>query len=234
MTGRVDSIETKTMKAMVLAAGRGERMRPLSDTVPKPLLEVAGKPLIVHLMEALAREGFRELVINHSWLGEIIESALGDGRRFGVSIKYSAEAQARLGTGGGIFNALPLLGDDPFLVVNADVWTDYPYARLRERACDQAHVLLTDNPPHHPGGDFALSGTVVANSGEPMLTFCGIGVYQPAFFDDCEPGSFRLAPLLRKRAACGEVSGEHYQGRWMDIGTPERLCELDALLRCSL
>ena len=221
------------MKAMILAAGRGERMRPLTDTTPKPLLRAAGKPLIVYHLEALAAAGFAEVVINHAHLGEQIEQFLGDGSRYGLAIHYSHEKQA-LETGGGIFRALPLLGEAPFAVINGDVWSDYPYSRLRQLAVERAHLVLVDNPPQHPTGDFLLhQGRVLEGEGE-RLTFSGIGVYHPSLFAGCAAGAFPLAPLLREAMRAGAVSGEHYHGRWFDIGTPERLAQLDALLRRPL
>lgn len=218
------------MKAMILAAGRGERMRPLTDHTPKPLLRVGGKTLIEHLIEALAAAGFRDLVINHAHLGAQIEAHLGEGARYGVHIAWSREPEGALETGGGIFQALPLLDDGPFLVVNADIWTDYPFARLARRADGLAHLVLVDNPAHHPGGDFVLTGGRVQVQGGPRLTFSGIGVYHRDLFRGCAPGRFPLAPLLRAAMDRGEVSGEHYTGRWHDIGTAERLTELDRAL----
>ena len=215
------------MKVMILAAGRGERMRPLTDHTPKPLLVAGGKPLIVHHLERLARSGFRDLVINHAHLGERIEAALGDGSRWGVHIAYSPEASA-LETGGGIFHALALLGPEPFLVVNGDVWTNLDFSHLALAAGKLAHLVLVDNPPHHPRGDFHLEGGLV--QAMPRLTFSGIGVYHPDLFRGCRPGAFPLAPLLRAAMAAGQVSGEHYRGLWLDIGTPQRLGDLDALL----
>ncbi len=223
------------MKAMILAAGRGERMRPLTDVTPKPLLMVGGKPLIVWHIENLARAGFRDLVINHAHLGGQIEAALGDGSRFGVRIRYSPEAEA-LETAGGIANALPLLGDEPFAVVNGDVFCDCDFARLADATrqmteCPDgaaAYLLLVDNPEHHPEGDFALVGGRIRERGEQMLTFSGIGIYRPALFSGIPAGSkAKLAPLLREHMALGQVAGEHYRGRWVDVGTPERLASLD-------
>jgi len=214
------------MKAMILAAGRGERMRPLTDHTPKPLLQVRGRPLIEYHIHALAAAGMRELVINHAHLGEQIVAALGDGRRFGVRIHYSPESPA-LETGGGIFRALSLLGDAPFVVVNGDVWTDYAFARLPREPEGLAHLVLVDNPPHHPEGDFALREGRVHAQGESKLTFSGIGVYRPQLFSDCRPGAFPLAPLLRAAMARAQVSGEHHDGIWCDVGTPERLRALD-------
>lgn len=217
------------MKAMILAAGRGERMRPLTDSTPKPLLKAGGRHLIDYHLASLAAAGFDSVVINHAYLGDQIEKQLGDGRRYGLSIHYSAEGEA-LETGGGIFRALPLLGDEPFVVINGDVWTDYPYARLRYREVERAHLVLVDNPPQHPQGDFVLEqGRVHTGEGE-RLTFSGIGIYHPSLFDGCEGGAFPLAPLLREAMAQAMVSGEHYRGQWFDIGTPERLAQLDALL----
>jgi MurNAc alpha-1-phosphate uridylyltransferase len=218
---------------MILAAGRGERMRPLTDHTPKPLLPVAGTPLIVWHIQRLAAAGIRMLVINHAHLGEQIEQALGSGERWGVSIRYSAEGPGRaLETGGGIFKALPLLGAAPFLVVNGDVWCDADPAGLSLQAGDLAQLLLVDNPGHHPGGDFFLdaAGRVHA-TGEPRLTFSGMGVYHPALFADCRPGAFPLAPLLRRAMAAGRVGGQRHAGRWVDVGTPERLLMLGKQLK---
>lgn len=218
------------MKAMILAAGRGERMRPLTDTTPKPLLMAGGRRLIEYHLLNLAGAGIEEVVINHAHLGGQIEEQLGDGSRYGVTIHYSAEEQA-LETGGGIFQALPLLGHEPFLVVNGDVWCDYPLERLVATPCALAHLVLIDNPPHHPAGDFHLREGRVEAEGEPRLTFSGIGLYHPELFRGCTPGPFPLAPLLREAMAAGRVSGEHYRGQWFDIGTPQRLAQLDELLR---
>ncbi len=215
---------------MVLAAGRGERMRPLTDACPKPLLPAGGRPLIVHLLERLVEGGFREIVINHAHLGGRIEEALGDGARYGASIVYSPEIPEALETGGGIHHALARLGADPFLVVNGDIWTDYPFGRLRSLQPPLAHLVLVDNPAHHPAGDFGLDAGRVMDGGTPALTFSGIGVYRPALFHGCRSGRFPLAPLLRFAARRGQVSGEHYRGRWWDVGTPQRLAELDRLL----
>ncbi|BCX82811.1 N-acetyl-alpha-D-muramate 1-phosphate uridylyltransferase [Methylomarinovum caldicuralii] len=220
------------MKAMILAAGRGERLRPLTDRLPKPLVEVAGKPLIVHLIEALARAGFRDLVVNLGYRGAQIREALGDGSAFGVDIAYSPEPEAALETGGGIFQALPQLSD-PFLVVNGDLGTDYPFARLSALPAGDAlaHLVLVPNPPHHPAGDFALEAGRVLPEGMRRYTFSGIGVYRQALFAGCRPGRFPLAPLLRRAAAAGRVSGEVYQGAWSDIGTPGRLAAWRRQLR---
>ena len=207
------------MKAMILAAGRGERMRPLTDAMPKPLLEVRGKPLIVHHLEALARAGFVEIVINLSWHGEQIRGFLGDGGDFGLSIDYSVEPEA-LETAGGIRQALPLLGER-FAVVNADIFTSYDFFRLRETDAP-AHLVLVANPAHNHGGDFALVDGRVVNHGDPLYTFSGISVYRRQFFEHVEDGKVALAPLLRAAADRGEVSGELFDGEWTDIGTPER------------
>ena len=233
------------MMAMLLAAGRGERMRPLTDRIPKPLLEVGGKPLIVWHIENLVHAGITDLVVNHAHLGAQIEAALGDGRRFGAHIQYSPEASA-LETAGGIANALPLLGDEPFAVINSDIYCDYDFAHLPERAAalqasgDMAHLVLVDNPPHHPNGDFALSGGRIyplPTSHFPLatlLTFSGIGIYRPSLFSPIPRGGIApLAPLLRAQIALGRVSGEHHRGLWVDVGTPQRLAELDSQV-CSL
>lgn len=218
------------MKAMILAAGRGERMRPLTDHTPKPLLMVAGKPLIQWHIETLQAAGFHDIVINHAWLGEQIEAQLGDGSQFDVSIHYSPEGEHALETGGGIFQALPLLRtenaqteDDAFLVVNGDVLTDLDFRQLPARINGLAHLLLVPNPKHHPQGDFVLKDGKVFDTGEPRLTFSGIGIYRPQLFAGCEKGAFPLAPLLRMAMQSGEVSGQLHQGRWLDVGTEERL-----------
>jgi Nucleoside-diphosphate-sugar pyrophosphorylase involved in lipopolysaccharide biosynthesis/translation initiation factor 2B, gamma/epsilon subunits (eIF-2Bgamma/eIF-2Bepsilon) len=214
------------MRAMILAAGRGERMRPLTDHTPKPLLRAGRHTLIEYHILALAQAGIRDLVVNHAHLGAQIEQALGDGSRYGVQIRYSPEGEA-LETGGGIFRALPLLGAEPFVVVNGDIWTDYPYAALPAAPSGLAHLVLVDNPPQHPGGDFVLEGDgQVREGGGVRLTFSGIGVYRPELFAGCHPGRFPLAPLLRAAMARGQVSGERYGGGWIDVGTPERLAGL--------
>ena len=218
---------------MILAAGRGERMRPLTLVRPKPLLEAGGASLIVHHLRALAAAGFVDVVVNLSWLGDQIREALGDGSRYGVRLHYSEEGPEPLETGGGIFRALPLLGAGPFLVLNGDVWTDLDCARLRGRLApgDLAHLVLVPNPAHNPAGDFVLErGRIVEREGE-RLTFSGAGLYRAALFDGCTDGVFKLAPLLRAAARAGRVSGELHEGAWLDIGTPERLAELDSRLR---
>lgn len=216
------------MKAMILAAGRGERMRPLTDKTPKPLLQAGGKALIEYHLEALARAGFSQVVINHAWLGEQIEQALGDGRRYGVQIEYSSEGTA-LETAGGIVKALPLLGE-VFLALNADIWTDYPLEHLPQAPPGLAHLVMVDNPQHHPQGDFALVDTQLSEAGESRLTFSGIGIYRASLFDQLAPGVRALGPLLREAMQQGKVSGEHYHGQWLDVGTPERLVWLDEQL----
>ncbi len=219
------------MKVMLLAAGRGERMRPLTDEMPKPLLTVGGKSLIVHLIEALVAEGLRELVINHAWQGVMLEQRLGDGREFGARIEYSAEGDRALGTGGGIRHALPLLGTDPFVAVNADVWTDFPFGDLPDALKTLAHLVLVDNPAHHPDGDFTLAGSRVGDGESQRLTFSGIGVYRPELFAELSESCFPLAPMLFDACGEGRVSGVHYHGEWWDVGTPERLALLDRRLR---
>ncbi len=227
------------MKVMILAAGRGERMRPLTDRVPKPLLPAGDKPLIVWHLERLARAGLREVVINHAHLGAQIEAALGNGSRWGLSIAYSPEPEGALETAGGIANALPLLGrDEPFLVINGDIWCDWDVSQATNVLApgDLAHLVLVPNPPHHPQGDFSLRGGEVADDaatgGEQRFTFSGIGVYRPQIFAGIRRGQqAKLAPLLRAAMAEGRVSGELHAGRWVDVGTPQRLAELDAELR---
>lgn len=218
------------MKAMILAAGRGERLRPLTDHIPKPLLAAGGRSLIEHLIAGLVRTGFNEIVINIAHLGEQITARLGDGSRLGAVIVYSPEGNAALETGGGIHNALPLLGNKPFLVVNGDIATDYPFDRLRDHPVGLAHLVLTANPPHHPSGDFALRDGWIMDSPVDRATFTGIGVYRPELFAACKPGAFPLAPLLREAMTKGLVTGEIYPGFWMDIGTEARLRELDQRL----
>ena len=206
-------------------------MRPLTDTVPKPLLPVGGRPLIEWHVAALRAAGVSELVINLGHLGERIREHLGDGAGFGVTIAYSPEPPGALETGGGILQALPLLGDAPFIVINGDVWTDYRFTALPAAPDGLAHLLLVDNPPQHSAGDFALREARVTLDGEPRLTFAGISVLCPELFAGCAPGRFPLGPLLRAAIIAGRVAGEHYRGRWRDIGTPERLAALDAELR---
>ncbi len=217
------------MKAMILAAGRGERMRPLTDYTPKPLLPIAGKPLIVHHLEALRVQGIIKVVINTGHLGEQLPAALGDGQQWGMHIDWSPEPPDALETGGGIFQALPLLGAKPFIVINSDIWTNYPFSQLPTDPLGLAHLVLVNNPPHHPEGDFALAENgKVTQVGAPRWTFSGISVLRPELFSDCEPGRFPLGPLLRRAMATGQVSGECYPGDWRDIGTPQRLVEINS------
>jgi MurNAc alpha-1-phosphate uridylyltransferase len=222
------------MKVMLLAAGRGERMRPLTDSMPKPLLRIGDKALIDIHLRALATAGHRDIVINLSWLGEQIRAHVGDGSDFGVRVNYSEEPYPPLETAGGIIQALPLLGDEPFAVVNADIWTDYPFARLPRHISGRAHLVLVDNPPHHTEGDFVLKDHDVEQDGEHRLTYSGIGVYHPALFASLPAGRRALAPLLRQAISAHQVSGEHYGGQWRDIGTPERLAELNRQLAPTL
>jgi MurNAc alpha-1-phosphate uridylyltransferase len=223
------------MKALVLAAGRGERMRPLTDIVPKPLLPAAGRPLIAYHLEALARAGIRDVVINLAWLGDRLRAALGDGERYGVRIRYSDEGVQALDTGGGIFNALPQLGPGAFVVVNGDTWTDFDFRQLTlDPEVDGgavARLVLVGNPAHHPQGDFGLEGDVVVERATDRLTYSGIGIYRPEFFAGAQPGKFPLLPLLQRAIAAGSLRGEHYRGEWWDVGSPERLHALDMRLR---
>ena len=222
------------MKAMILAAGKGERMRPLTLTTPKPLVRAGGVPLIEYHLRALAAAGFTEIVINHAWLGQQIEDYLGDGSRYGVSIQYSPEGEP-LETGGGIFRALPLLGDEAFVVVNGDIWTDYDFSVLHQPISGLAHLVLADNPSHHPAGDFTLVDGRVhdGQADSPTLTYSGIAVLHPQLFDGHTAGAFKLAPLLRRAMADGQVSGERLNGRWVDVGTHERLAEVETLIEAS-
>lgn len=222
---------------MVLAAGRGERMRPLTDHTPKALLKVGGKPLIFWQLERLARAGFESVVVNHAHLGDQIVDAVGDGSRWDITVKFSAESQA-LETAGGIANALPLLGAEIFAVINADVYTEFDFSRLKRRAGEMnsqpdclAHLALVDNPAQHPEGDFALSDGYVREQATQRMTFSGLGVYRAGLFREISPGSAQsLAPLLRAAIARRQVTGEYYRGRWFDVGTPERLHALESLL----
>ncbi len=227
------------MKAFILAAGRGERMRPLTDHTPKPLLRAGGKPLIVWHLERLRECGFRDVVINHAHLGGQIEAALGDGSRFGLAIAYSPEPPGALETAGGIAKALDLLGDEPFLVVNGDVLFDWDFRRARALAERRplAHLVFVDNPPQHAGGDFCLDGQTVRYAGggpAPTLTYAGTGVFSPSFFAGVARGAvMKMSPLLDAAIAQGIVTGERHTGRWVDVGTPERLAELDAQLKAQ-
>lgn len=231
------------MKAMILAAGRGERLRPLTDACPKPLLEVAGKPLIIHHIEALARVGIRDIVINTAWLAEQFPATLGDGARFGVSIAYSFEGETGLETGGGLLNALPLLGPEPFLLVNGDIHVDMDFATLSLPAGDLAHLLMV-TPPDRGPGDFSLDahGRLMPEGEGHRLTYSGIAIIHPALFagwraglasDEVhgQPPCFRLAPLLRHAMRRGRVGGRHHRGHWTDAGTPESMEKLSAMLK---
>lgn len=216
------------MRAMILAAGKGERMRPLTLHTPKPLIPVAGVPLIEYHLRALAQAGVTDVVINHAWLGDKIEAHLGDGARFGVHIVYSKESQP-LETGGGIYQALPLLGHEPFIVVNGDVFTDYDFAELQKPLQDLAHLVLINNPEHHLEGDFSLEDGRVLAPAADTLTYSGIAVLHPELFVDCQAGAFKLAPLLRQAIAQDQISGEHFNGCWIDVGTQERLAAAQAV-----
>ena len=232
------------MKALVFAAGLGERMRPLTDHTPKPLLQVGDKPLVEWHLDKLAALGISDVVINTSWLAPQFPLALGDGQRWGLRLHFLYEGPVPLETGGGMLNALSLLGEAPFLAVNGDIWSDYDFARLPQEPAGDAHLVLVDNPEHHPGGDFALEpdGTLATAAGRQRLTFSGIGVYRPSLLEGWQdiigdaPGSeqtpprFKLAPLLRAAIAAGRATGEHHRGRWTDVGTPQRLQSLDESL----
>ena len=215
------------MKAMLLAAGRGERMRPLTDRCPKPLLPVRGQPLIAWHLRALARSGVHEVVINLSWLGAMIREALGTGEAHGVHIHYSDEGEPPLETGGGIFRALPLLGAEPFLLVNGDVFTDVDLAGLRLPAGSLAHLVLVPNPPHNPRGDFDLQGGRIGEAPADRLTYSGVGLLDPALLAGAAPGRFPLLPWLQKARSAGRLTGQRHDGYWLDVGTPERLHDLE-------
>jgi MurNAc alpha-1-phosphate uridylyltransferase len=218
------------MKAMILAAGKGERLRPLTLHTPKPLVRAGGVPLIEYHLRALKAAGFTDVVINHAWLGQQIEDYLGDGHQLGLNIRYSPEGEP-LETGGGIFRALPLLGDEPFLIVNGDIWTDCDFTALRGPINGLAHLVLVDNPLHHTAGDFALVGGQVRDDASLVrLTYSGIAVLHPQLFAGCVDGAFKLAPLLRDAMAKGLVTGEHFTGRWVDVGTHERLAEVEQIV----
>ncbi len=220
-----DSLNT----AMILAAGRGERLRPLTDETPKPLIEVAGKKLIEYHIDRLKSAGVTRLVINTAWLAEKIHAALGDGANYGVSIRYSDEGEA-LETAGGIIRALPLL-DEQFIVVNGDVWCDFDYTEwMHQPSSYEAHVLLVDNPEHNAEGDFAIDNGLLANSGDPRYTYSGIGIYSKAFFAGQAAEKAPLAPLLRNKSEQKKVSAQHYGGKWTDVGTVERLRRLQQQL----
>jgi MurNAc alpha-1-phosphate uridylyltransferase len=215
--------------AMILAAGRGERMRPLTDRVPKPLLEVRGKALIEYHLERLASAGIPQVVVNICWLGSMIRDRLGDGSRYGVRIAYSEESPHALETAGGIFRALPLLGREPFLVLNGDVFTDYPAAGAALGKDNDAHLVLVPNPPQHQQGDFGLEQGLAVPSASMQYTFSGIALYRPEFFTGCVDGAFPLKPLLLRSMAAQRCSAELYGGLWEDVGTPERLAALNGL-----
>ncbi len=219
--------------ALLLAAGRGERMRPLTDTTPKPLLRAGGTMLIAYHLAALAERGIRDIVVNLSYLGERIREALGSGSPWGVRIRYSEEGPVPLETGGGIYNALSLLPSGPFLVINSDIFTDFDPGTLRLDADADARIVLAGNPPHHPRGDFALDGERVVSRESDRLTFTGIGIYRAALFDGCSPGRFPLKPLLERAIAAGRLRGQLHRGEWLDIGSPQRLAELDARLSAA-
>jgi len=219
------------MKAFILAAGRGERMRPLTDSTPKPLLTVGGEPLVVHMIHRLSAAGVSNLVINVSHLADQVETFLGDGARWGVNINYSREEVA-LETAGGVVNALPLLDDSPFILVNGDIWTDFDFSLLTNHslADSLAHLVMVSNPEHHPQGDFFLENGRLVPAGEEALTYSGIGLYSPALFSGLSPGKRPLAPVLRQAISNSQLSAEKFNGRWVDVGTPERLSELDTYL----
>jgi MurNAc alpha-1-phosphate uridylyltransferase len=219
------------MKAMVLAAGRGERMRPLTDDTPKPLLKAGGASLIEHRLKALADAGIRDCVINLAYRGRQIRETLGDGARLGLNLRYSDEGNRPVETAGGIIQALPLLGEAPFILVNADIWTDFDFSTLPDAPAGLAHLVLVNNPGHHRAGDFALNNGRVSAEGTPMLTYSGIGVYRPELFKGLAPGVRPLLPLLLDAIHRDRVGGLHYTGYWRDIGTPERLAELDRYLQ---
>ena len=222
------------MRAMILAAGRGERLRPLTDTTPKPLLPVGGRPLIDYHLENLANAGFREVVINLAHQGEKIRETLGNGSDWGLNITYSPEPPKALDTGGGIHNALPWLGDAPFAIINGDVFSEYPLARLRAIKCDHAHLVMVPNPAHNPNGDFAIRGGYIIDDAEPRYTFAGISVYHPRFFDSASGGRFSVVPMLLKAMKLQRVTGEMFKGVWHDIGTLERLETLQGHLKQKL
>ena len=227
----IDDEGDSPVAAMILAAGRGERMRPLTDDCPKPLLEVGGRPLIERHLMAMARAGLRRVVVNLGWLGEQIRAALGDGSRFGLHIDYSMEGYPALETGGGIFRALPMLGPGPFLVVNSDVWTDLPFGGMRCPPESVAHLVLVPNPGHNPEGDFRLRDGRVRDKGSGAHTYSGIGLYRPALFDGCSAGAFPLSPLLLRAIAQGRVTGQLHKGTWVDVGDPDRLARLRRVVR---
>lgn len=218
------------MKAMILAAGRGSRLRPLTDSIPKPLLKVGGRSLIEHHLQNLANAGIADVVINLAYLGDQIKSTLGNGEQYGLNIQYSEEPEGGLETGGGVYKALPLLGEQPFMVINADFYTDYSFANLPQSIKGLAHLVLINKPDDVDVGDFAFYDGQLQADGTRNLYFSGIGVYRPELFANCQPGVFSLTPLLRQAIEDGLVSAEHYQGSWHEIGTPERWQKLQRLL----
>ncbi len=232
------------MRALIFAAGKGERMRPLTEAMPKPLLVAGGKPLVAWHLEKLAQLGVDEVVLNTSWLAQCFEPALGDGSRWGLRLHYSFEGPEPLETGGGMLFALRVLGTDPFIAVNGDIWTDYDFAQLPGEPKGNAHLVMVANPAQHPRGDFSLDHAgALHDGGENRLTYSGIGVYRPEILDgwrevignvagvDTLPPRFKLAPLLQAAMRRGLASGEYHAGRWTDVGTPERLSQLDSELR---
>ena len=218
------------MQAMILAAGKGERMMPLSLHTPKPLLQVGGKPLLQYHIESLVAASVDKIVINTGRLGEKIQAWFRDGDSFGVHIHYSHEGDEPLGTGGGIRKALPLLGDAPFILVNGDIWTEFDYRNLPAHPGGLAHLIMVDNPPHNSGGDFALKDGLLSTAGQTLHTYSGIGVYDPQIFSGTDSRLFSLVPLLKQAMLNQQVSGQYFKGKWFDIGTPERLIQLDRLL----
>lgn len=225
------------MRAMILAAGRGDRLRPLTDTIPKPLLDAGGKSLIEHHLEGLAQAGFREVVINLAHLSDMIRDTVGNGSNWGLNIHYSQEPPGALDTGGGIGQALPLLGESPFAIINGDVFSQYPLARLRAIKCSHAHLILVPNPAHNPDGDFFLRGGYIRPDADPdaqaRYTFSGISVYHPRFFASAPGGQYSVVPMLRAAAALQHVTGEVYRGDWHDIGTLKRLEHLRSHLNVN-
>jgi MurNAc alpha-1-phosphate uridylyltransferase len=228
MSGGTLSQGGSILHALIFAAGRGERMRPLTDTTPKPLLQVAGKPLIQYHLENLARAGVREVVINTSHLAEQFPAALGDGARWGLRIRYSHEGPTPLETGGGMLHALPLLGAAPFIAVNGDIFTDFNFSTLLQNIPGLAHLVVVDNPPQHAHGDFVLRDGLLHDESSPRLTFAGIGVYRPELLAERAPGVFSTVPLVRTAMRAGKVSGQHYRGAWTDVGTLQRLAQINA------
>ena len=222
------------MKTIILSAGRGERMQPLTNTTPKPLLKAGGKRLIEHSIEALVDAGFNDIVINYAHLGEQFPSILGNGSHYKATIQYSNELAGRLETAGGIVNALPLLGNEPFLVVNGDIWTDYPFHQLNAVSLNTdllCHLVLVNNPEHNPTGDFALKSGLLSETGQQKFTYSGIGIYHPALFAGLKPEPKPLKPLLMKAIDAQQATGERYNGQWSDIGTVERLETLSQQLK---